>query len=561
MKLSLSAALLFELVWSTPVPGKDARHALNAGSPHVVRHSSADAGDNSAVVDLGYAKYQGVALDGGVTKFLGMRFAAPPVGDRRWRAPQDPIANHTIQNASQFGATCIGLVGPPLTSTTNEDCLFLNVWKPTHAGPDAKLPVWFFIQGGGYAGNTDQNFNVSDVIVQSNHSILFVQINYRVGVFGFLASEKIRENGDLNVGLLDQRFALHWAQKYIHLFGGDPNHVVIHGDSAGGGSVAYQLTAYGGRNDGLFVGGISESPFWPTHRTVAESEFQFDRFAANVSCSDASDVLACLRALDTSALQASDVASKFPDTTVNPDWYFLPVVDGNFSTDLHYNLFQQGKFVDVPMIVGDDTDEGTAFSPNASSSQEVLAFIKANYPNLNGAELQLINHTYPPDILPRFENHTIWFTSAELAYGEATFTCPGIVMSSSAARRVSPSKSWNYRYNVIDQHNIATGAGVPHVFEKPAIWGVNSTGPCRNCSYETYNAPIVPIVMDYVLSFIVSLNPNTHKNAAAPMWEPWGSGSGQRLKLETNATAMEAVPGDQLQRCAIWQSLASVTEQ
>lgn len=104
-----------------------------------------------------------------------------------------------------------------MSSILNEDCLFLDVFAPSNAHSSSKLPVWFFIQGGGYAANSDQNFNASEVIVRSNHSMVFVQINYRVGAFGFLASEKIRENGDLNVGLLDQQKALLWVQKYIHL--------------------------------------------------------------------------------------------------------------------------------------------------------------------------------------------------------------------------------------------------------------------------------------------------------------------------------------------------------
>lgn len=118
---------------------------------------------------------------------------------------------------SQFGPTCLGNSGPVLSDTTNEDCLFISVFAPSNATEHSKLPVWFFIQGGGYAGNTDQNFNGTEVVAQSNFNMVFVQINYRVGALGFLASEKIRENGDLNVGLLDQRKALEWTQKYIQL--------------------------------------------------------------------------------------------------------------------------------------------------------------------------------------------------------------------------------------------------------------------------------------------------------------------------------------------------------
>lgn len=102
-----------------------------------------------------------------------------------------------------------------MSNTVNEDCLFQNVFAPSNAHPNSKLPVWF--QGGGYAANSDQNFNASEVIVRANHSMVFGQLNYRVGAFGFLASEKIPENGDLNIGLLDQQKALLWARKYIHL--------------------------------------------------------------------------------------------------------------------------------------------------------------------------------------------------------------------------------------------------------------------------------------------------------------------------------------------------------
>ena len=395
----------------------------------------------------------------------------------------------------------------------------------------------------------------------------------RVGAFGFLASEDVRRNGDLNVGLLDQRKGLYWVQKYIHLFGGDSEHVVIHGDSAGAGSVAYQMTAYGGRDDKLFVGGMMESPFWPTHRTVEEMEFQYHRFAANLSCSQSEapngDVLACLRSKDTATLQASDVASKFPGASGVAEWYFLPVIDGMFSTDYLYNLFEQGKVVAVPVVVGDDTDEGTGFSPNATNSKQFLHFIKDNYPKLSDDDLQKINETYPKDGFGSFPLHADYFAATETAYGESTFICPGIEVSNSLTTFNSPSHVWNYRYNVQDKTTVAAGFGVPHVSEKPAIYGPGNSGPCGDpCSYRSYNAPIVPIVMDYWISFILTLDPNTYRNPKAPLWQPWDSGNSyrgssclQRLKIELNDTEMEDVPEAQVQRCRVWKSLADVTEQ
>ena len=334
------------------------------------------------------------------------------------------------------------------------------------------------------------------------------------------------------------------------------------------------MTAYGGRNDHLFVGGMAESEFWPTHRTVAEMEFQFDIFAANVSCSASEapngDVLACLRSRDTVTLQSADIRGVFPGASGIASWWFLPVVDGTFSTDYLYNLFDQGRVVPIPVLIGDDTDEGTGFVTNATNATDFRSFIKDNFPNLSDAELQTINETYPEDGFGSFPNHAAYFAALETAYGENTFICPGIAMSNALSTFNSPAKVWNYRYNVQDQQNIAAGYGVPHVSEKPAIWGVNATGPCDGCSYETYNAAIIPVMMSYWLSFIKDLDPNTYKDPSAPYWTPWGvssevsgySSSGvNRIVLETNATRMETVPTAQLGRCEIWKRLANSTEQ
>ena len=316
-----------------------------------------------------------------------------------------------------------------------------------------------------------------------------------------------------------------------------------------------------------------ESPFWPTHRHYSEMEFQYKRFAANLSCSpsDAAngDVLACLRSKDTATLQSSDVASNFPSASGTAEWYFLPVVDGVFSTDYQYNLFEQGKVVQVPVVVGDDTDEGTGFSPNASTSHQFLHFFKDNFPKLSEIDLQKINETYPEDGFGSFPVHAKYFAATESAYGENTFICPGIEISNSLAQYLSPKIVWNYRWNVEILKNTRLGLGVPHVSEKPAIWGPGNSGACGHpCSYKTYNAPMVPIMMDYWISFILTLDPNPYKNPDAPHWETWypsktsgNSGGRQRLRLQLNDNGMENVPSAQLGRCDFWKGLADVTQQ
>lgn len=309
----------------------------------------------------------------------------------------------------------------------------------------------------------------------------------------------------------------------------------------------------------MFVGAIAESPFLPTHRTVAESEFQYQRFVEGAGCGDHKDSLACLRSQDTTTLQSADVISRFPGTTENPLWYFLPVVDGTFAPDQLYNLFEQGRVAKVPLMVGDDNDEGSYFAVNASTSTEFLDFMQANYPRLTPLDLQLINATYPPGAV--MAKHAAWFPPAAKAYGESTFTCPGNEMAASLARYSSPDKTWNYRYNVWDAGNDVSGLGVPHVIEKPAVWGPGYAGACDNCSYVTYNKPMVPIVMNYWISFILSLNPNTYKDNSAPEWKPWGTQGGQRMRFQLNVTDMEPVPDDQRQRCMVWKRLAGTMEQ
>ncbi|KAJ5119280.1 Carboxylesterase type B [Penicillium atrosanguineum] len=462
-----------------------------------------------------------------------MRYAKAPVHDLRFRSPEDPDAN--------------------------KDCLFINVWKPANASSDSSLPVWLFIQGGGYANNANANYNGSEVVEQSGHDIVFVNFNYRVGALGFLASEAVRQNGSLNAGLLDQRKALHWVKKYIRHFGGNPDHIVIHGDSSGSGSVAHHLTAYGGRNDNLFIGAVAESTFWPTQRTVAEMEFQYQRFVKDVGCDEDEESLSCLRSAHIDTIQTYNVDEPFPGGSDDPAplWYFLPIVDDDLVHDRLYSSFEQGKLIHVPLIVTDDDNEGTDFAYNATSQSEVAQFMKNNYPGLSHVQLDTISKAYPRmDPLPK---HTAYFPSAAAAYGEATFTCPGNHMAASMSRYFSSDKVWNYRFNVQDPTEIANGKGVPHVFDLPAIFGVGETNE-PTYSYANINSAIIPITMDYYLSFIKALNPNEYRNEDAPMWNPWGDGQGQRLKLETNSTNMEIVPKQQTERCEMWMKLAPAME-
>lgn len=500
-----------------------------------------------------------------------MRFAAPPVGDLRWRAPAPPPTSTTPQQAKTFGPICLGISVSVPSSSESEDCLFVNVWAPQGANTTSKLPVWLFIQGGGYVSNSNANWDGSTVLQQSGNQIVFVNFNYRVAMWGFLASAKVQANGTLNAGLLDQRYLMQWVKDNIASFGGDPDNVIIHGASAGAGSVALHLTAYGGRNDSLFTAAIAESVFFPAQPYVPQLEYQFDRLTSATGCATAPDQLECLRLLDTATLQAQNIPSPFPGRTAAPVplFYWTPCIDGDFLQDLPYNLFAQGKFLTVPLLFGNDANEGSEFATNAATTDDMVNFLQNNYPLLLTNDTTAIINLYP--LQPAITNHAAWFPSASLAYGESTFICPAVTILSTyltAAGNNPNAPLWSYRYNVLDDGNAAAGLGVPHLWESFAVFGPSSLGPASPpASYLTYNAAVVPQVMHYFLSFIQTKDPNPLRAPGSPVWGTWGStGTGanvSRILLQGNVTetAMEFVGSDQATRCAFWAGAAPRTQQ
>ncbi|KAI0600837.1 Alpha/Beta hydrolase protein [Biscogniauxia sp. FL1348] len=541
----------------------------------------------SARVNLGYAQYQGsfVGTNASVAQYLGIRYAAPPVGDLRFRAPVEMGQRSGDQDANQFGPICLGISVPYPTTGQSEDCLYANVWAPANATLDSKLPVWLFIQGGGYTVNANANWNGTALVERSGGNIVLVNFNYRVGLWGFLASERVRADGDLNAGLLDQRLMMRWVRAHIAQFGGDPGRVVVNGASAGAGSVAMHLLA---RDEGLFVGAIAESVFFPAQPFVADLEWQFDRVLAERGCGGGGggdeDPVACLRSRSTAELQSSNVPSPFPGRPDLPAplFYWTPCIDGELLTDLPYLLFERGQFIDVPILVGTTTNEGTYFADNAATPDEVSVFLQNNYPGLSNSSAADAVQRYPVSGESPAPQHELWFPSAAAAYGEATFICPAThLLGAHAAQRrrqgtlnsSSSSTAWGYRYDVRDDELAAQGLGVPHLFESWAVWGPDSiNGPGgAPASYYAYNAAVVPLVMDYWLSFVRTLDPSALKGPAGSDWEPWGeeADEGQRRRRllvssgNGNATtaSMEEVPQAELDRCQFWRMLAPLTQQ
>ena len=335
--------------------------------------------------------------------------------------------------------------------------------------------------------------------------------------------------------------ALQWIHDHISKFGGDPKHVIIGGSSAGAGSVTLQLAAYGGRNDNLFHGSIAESQSFGALRTVAESQYQYDELVNRTNCAGNKDTLACLRSLDLMTLQTQNILTRFPNTNTEPLFAYNPTLDHDFIQDYTLNLYASGKFVQLPAVYGDVSNEGTVFVPHSAADtiDTSNTWLQAQFPLLNSTQLSVIQSLYPPENqnYPKLgSNVGKYWRSTATAYGDLRYVCPGFFVNNATAHYAPQPPApgignWNYHYNVTDPGNEVSGLGVPHIAEQSAIWA--SPDPA---SYRTTNLPIVPLMQQYWISFIKSFDPNKHRAPGAPVWDQWGRDDmtgGNRLLVQS----------------------------
>lgn len=437
--------------------------------------------------------------------------------------------------------------------------MFLDIYTPANVTSNSKLPVFFFIQGGGFNSLSNGNYLGNGLIQASGYNIVVVTFNYRVGPYGFLTDgDEITPNN----GLLDQRKALAWVNKYIAFFGGDPGHVVLGGDSAGAASISLQMAAYGGADTDLFHAAAAESVSFATVLTVAESQYQYDNLAIAAGCAGNSS-LACLRSMTAAQLQAVNKGSAYPGAPSAPIYPWNPVVDGTLVQNLTYAAFAAGAFVRVPLIVGDDTNEGTIFTPRTTSTLAASdAFLKSNFPYLTLAQLGEINALYPNAANASCPASGCYWQQVSAAYGDMRYTCPGLFVSTAAAQYGAPA-SYSYRYNVEDPDQVAQGLGVPHTVEVNAIFGpANVPGAPASYAPGGVNANIVPVIQAYWTSFIRSFDPNKYRLNGTAQWGLWSPDSQNRLLFGTGGTTgMEAVNSTVQSRCSYFNSIGTAVRQ
>jgi carboxylesterase type B len=328
---------------------------------------------------------------GGVDKFLGIPYAAPPVGSLRWRDPQPPARWHGVRSATTLPPACPQPANSNGPRSENEDCLYLSVYVPQDVrgdrGHGRGLPVLFWIHGGGLTTGTG-NQHDGTLMATTNH-IIVVSINYRLGVLGFLAlpslSAEAPDHASGDYGLLDQEAALRWTRDNIAAFGGDPRNVTVAGESAGAYSICSLLTSPPAR--GLFARAVMESGSC-IGTSLASAEQTGTQFAAASGCTDPATAATCMRGRTPGELLDNP---DYPGAD-SPTWG-----GAELPTDPAAAV-AAGNFTRVPLLIGTNHDEGRTFAQGLAglNEQQYDGLIRSQF----GANAPQVLAQYPFSAYP-----------------------------------------------------------------------------------------------------------------------------------------------------------------
>lgn len=470
------------------------------------------------VIDLGYAQYRGRRATSQCTVYLGIPYAKPPLGDRRFRKPvpvnTTAIVDPPTYDASQYpnfavqGASAVSEPG----GAGSEDCLKLDLYTPSDATAASQYPVLVYIHGGGYRFGAPKNWPFHHWI-DSRPRVVIVSVYYRLSAFGFLSHPDFKDGrlADLNVGLHDQIEALEWVKQHISKVGGDPEKVTICGQSAGGSSVELQLTAFGGKSKPLFRGAIAQSVYRTPVFKLEQKVAAFKELLEEVECEyqTLEEQMQWLRAINAVELaQAADRVYLRHRPTQGPLYDWKPVVDGDLIPDYPTKLLQAGLFVDVPVIVGATTDETLS---GEEAPWDVALY--RQWPFLESDDIRSLEKAY---------------TERSLGYKEAGGD--GVFRSANLVFGKVFSKAWMYRYN----QPTSGATEVHHSADNWHMFKGTRTGSNGTVVFDSFNqseAAFAEELIAYWLSFVETGDPNSGKLDRSPQWPEYGA-SKQRLCLE-----------------------------
>jgi para-nitrobenzyl esterase len=451
---------------------------------------------------------------GGTDEFLGIPYAAPPVGPLRWRPPQPADRWHGVRDATSFAPHCPQQASPFGVASVSEDCLYLNVFAPAGGRPGgAGRPVMVWIHGGALVTGESDDYDPAKLV--SNGTVV-VTINYRLGALGFLAHPALadRPGGPSgNYGLMDQQAALRWVQRNIRQFGGDPRNVTIFGESAGGLSVLSQLDSPGAH--GLFQRAIVQSGAYNLTQTpLATAEAAGEAFAATAGC--ASQTAACLRGLPVSAIVASENTAGY-----------TPDLDGTVLRQSIGTALASGQFNRVPIINGSNHDEWRLFV--AISELQGALVTAANYQDMIAATLR-VPATVAAVIAAQYPLSS--FPSPSVALGavgtDAIFACPALTVDESASKFVP---TFGYEFNDENAPQrflppVSFPYGAAHASEIQYLFGL-PTAPIPG-PLTAPQEQLAASMRQYWTSFAARGFPSS---PGQPLWARFGSPSQQMLSL------------------------------
>ncbi|UUW08689.1 carboxylesterase family protein [Flavobacterium plurextorum] len=328
-------------------------------------------------------------MEDGISVFRGIPYAAPPVGEFRWRSPQPVQSWKDVRDTSKPCAECPQAGWPRgsgMSKTASEDCLFLNIWKPANASKKVKLPVMVWIHGGGFVGGSGAGGDFSGASF-AKQDVILVSINYRLGRLGFFAFPALaKENPNEykgNYAYMDQIAALQWVQKNISAFGGDPKNVTIFGESAGGVSVHSLITIplakglfqkaiieSGGGRDGVLTGRPINKENADPHYPISAETIGIN-FAKRYTI-EGTDAVALQKLRALTAEEIIDGGQETNGQNGEPT-YSGPILDGKLVVETAESAYNAENQPSIPIIIGSNSAEVPAGFVNANSKEELLS--------------------------------------------------------------------------------------------------------------------------------------------------------------------------------------------
>ena len=460
--------------------------------------------------------------DTSIMVFKGIPFAAPPVGDLRWRAPKPVAPWPGLRKADQFGSSCVQTIvdqRKPWTyefmthNEISEDCLYLNVWTAAES-PDEKRPVYVYIYGG---GNTEGSTAVPvyDGEGLATKGIVVVTVNYRVGIFGFFTHPELSKECGVgasgNYGLMDLIAALRWVRANIAGFGGDPNRVTIGGQSAGASNVHILVASPLAR--GLFHGAIAESGS-TVHKLgllSASSLADQERLGTRFGAAKGAHSLAELRKMSWKDLMAPVPCSRGRNSE---DFQFGLVVDGYVLPAPANQIFVLGTQNDVPTITGCNKHEAGAVPLPEGAAEAFERAARRQYPEMADAFLKL----YPPALVRTSQNESAWDAERVSMY-----------LWAMNRARTARTKTYTYFWDHAMPGPDAARFGAFHSSEVPYVL---NTLTIVDRPFTEADHKIAAMMSSYWANFIASGDPN---GIGLPHWPAVNERPGMTMELGDKA--------------------------